>query len=56
MLHAGADIAFMESPRTKEECAILGKELAPKPVLINVLLNVGSSFPNFVPNRVFDLN
>jgi len=36
-LDAGADMAFMESPRTEEECAKLVKELAPKPVLINVL-------------------
>ncbi|KAF2179533.1 Phosphoenolpyruvate/pyruvate domain-containing protein [Zopfia rhizophila CBS 207.26] len=36
-LEAGADMAFMESPRTTEECATLVKELAPRPVLINVL-------------------
>ncbi|RYP06601.1 hypothetical protein DL764_003053 [Monosporascus ibericus] len=36
-LDAGADMAFMESPRTEEECRILVKECAPKPVLINVL-------------------
>ena len=34
---AGADMAFMESPRTKEEMRTLVKELAPHPVLINVL-------------------
>jgi 2-methylisocitrate lyase-like PEP mutase family enzyme len=39
-LDAGADMAFMESPRTEEECAQLVKKLAPKPVLINVLPNV----------------
>jgi len=36
-LDAGADMAFMESPRTEEECKVLVKECAPKPVLINVL-------------------
>ncbi|KAK4110000.1 carboxyphosphonoenolpyruvate mutase [Canariomyces notabilis] len=36
-LDAGADMAFMESPRTQDECATLVKELAPHPVLINVL-------------------
>lgn len=41
---AGADVAFMESPRTEEECATLVKELAPKPVLINVLPNVSTTF------------
>lgn len=40
-LDAGADMAFMESPRTEEECEILVKECAPKPVLINVLPHVG---------------
>lgn len=39
-VEAGADMAFMESPRTKEECAILVQELAPTPVLINVLPGV----------------
>lgn len=39
-MEAGADMAFMESPRTKEEMRILVKELAPHPVLINVLPNV----------------
>jgi 2-methylisocitrate lyase-like PEP mutase family enzyme len=39
-LDAGADMAFMESPRTKEECAYLVKECAPKPVLINILPHV----------------
>ncbi|KAH8816693.1 carboxyphosphonoenolpyruvate mutase [Xylogone sp. PMI_703] len=38
-LDAGADVAFMESPRTEEECQELVKALAPKPVLINVLPN-----------------
>jgi 2-methylisocitrate lyase-like PEP mutase family enzyme len=42
-LEAGADMAFMESPRTEEECKILVTELAPKPVLINVLPHVGNS-------------
>ncbi|KAI3570561.1 carboxyphosphonoenolpyruvate mutase [Fusarium oxysporum f. sp. albedinis] len=36
-MQAGADMAFMESPRTKEEMKILVEELAPHPVLINVL-------------------
>ncbi|KAH0183185.1 Annexin, partial [Aureobasidium melanogenum] len=36
-LDAGADMAFMESPRTEEECSELVRALAPKPVLINVL-------------------
>jgi len=36
-LDSGADMAFMESPRTEEECSALVKALAPKPVLINVL-------------------
>lgn len=39
-VQAGADMAFMESPRTKEEMQILVKELAPHPVLINVLPDV----------------
>jgi len=43
-MEAGADIAFMESPRTKEEMQILVKELAPHPVLINVLPNVSSDY------------
>jgi len=34
---AGADVAFMESPETEEECRRLVKELAPRPVMINVL-------------------
>jgi 2-methylisocitrate lyase-like PEP mutase family enzyme len=34
-LDAGADMAFMESPRTEDECKEL-KACAPKPVLINV--------------------
>ncbi|KAL2005197.1 hypothetical protein VTN00DRAFT_3047 [Thermoascus crustaceus] len=38
-LAAGADMAFMESPRTEEECATLVKEMDGKPVLINVLPN-----------------
>jgi 2-methylisocitrate lyase-like PEP mutase family enzyme len=33
----GADMAFMESPRTKDEMRTPVKELAPHPVLINVL-------------------
>ncbi|KAJ9493302.1 hypothetical protein H2202_011239 [Exophiala xenobiotica] len=36
-LDVGADMAFMESPRTEEECKELVKACAPKPVLINVL-------------------
>jgi len=36
-LDAGADMAFMESPRTEEECRQLVQACAPKPVLINVL-------------------
>lgn len=36
-LEAGADMAFMESPRTQDECVTLVRELAPHPVLINVL-------------------
>lgn len=39
-MEAGADMAFMESPRTKEEMRTLVKELAPHPVLINVLPDV----------------
>lgn len=39
-LDAGADMAFMESPRTEEECTKLVRALAPKPVLINVLPHV----------------
>ena len=39
-LDAGADMAFMESPRTREECMALVKECAPKPVLINILPHV----------------
>lgn len=39
-LEAGADMAFMESPRTEEECEILVKIMRDKPVLINVLPNV----------------
>jgi len=34
---AGADMAFMESPRTKEECRELVEALHPTPVLINIL-------------------
>lgn len=41
-VEAGADMAFMESPRTKEEMQILVKELAPHPVLINVLPDVSN--------------
>lgn len=41
-LAAGADMAFMESPRSEEECKILVKEMGDKPVLINVLPNVSS--------------
>lgn len=40
-MEAGADMAFMESPRTVEECATLVREFAGKPVLINVLPQVG---------------
>lgn len=36
---AGADVAFMESPRTMDEAARLVKALAPHPVMINVLPN-----------------
>jgi len=36
-LDAGADVAFMESPRGKDECARLVKALKGKPVMINVL-------------------
>ncbi|RDX46709.1 Phosphoenolpyruvate/pyruvate domain-containing protein, partial [Lentinus brumalis] len=36
---AGADVAFMESPRTMEEAERLVKALAPHPVMINVLPN-----------------
>jgi len=39
-LEAGADMAFIESPRTEEECVTLVKELAPKPVLINILPHI----------------
>lgn len=39
-LDAGADMAFMESPRSEDECKALVRECAPKPVLINVLPNV----------------
>lgn len=39
-MQAGADVAFMESPRTKDEMRVLVKELAPHPVLINVLPDV----------------
>ncbi|KAH9854381.1 carboxyphosphonoenolpyruvate mutase [Lenzites betulinus] len=38
-LDAGADVAFMESPRTKDEAARLVKALAPHPCMINVLPN-----------------
>lgn len=34
---AGADVAFMESPRTRDECERLVKALHPHPVMINVL-------------------
>jgi 2-methylisocitrate lyase-like PEP mutase family enzyme len=37
---ADADMAFMESPRTKDEMRTLVKELAPHPVLINVLPDI----------------
>jgi len=36
-LDSGADMAFMESPRTEDECKSLVEQLAPKPVLINIL-------------------
>ena len=39
-LEAGADCAFMESPRGKEACSRLVKALDGKPVLINVLPDV----------------
>lgn len=38
-LEAGADMAFMESPNTVEECKELVQSLAPHPVLINILPN-----------------
>ncbi|KAJ3548518.1 hypothetical protein NM688_g5288 [Phlebia brevispora] len=38
-LVAGADVAFMESPRTMDEAARLVKALTPHPVMINVLPN-----------------
>lgn len=38
-LQAGADVAFMESPRRMEESEKLVKALAPHPVMINVLPN-----------------
>ncbi|EED85152.1 predicted protein, partial [Postia placenta Mad-698-R] len=38
-LAAGADVAFMESPRTMEEGKRLVQALAPHPVMINVLPN-----------------
>jgi 2-methylisocitrate lyase-like PEP mutase family enzyme len=52
---AGADVAFMESPRTKEEMSELVRDLAPHPVLINVagcrfhlyILSLPLSFDNF---------
>lgn len=37
---AGADMAFMESPRTEEECRTLVREMGGVPVLINVLPGV----------------
>ncbi|KAK7894962.1 hypothetical protein LTR67_005701 [Exophiala xenobiotica] len=39
-LDAGAEMAFMVSPRTEDECKEL-KACAPKPVLINVCLLPG---------------
>ncbi|TPX66495.1 hypothetical protein SpCBS45565_g04479 [Spizellomyces sp. 'palustris'] len=33
----GADVGFVESPMTKEECKKVVESLAPRPVLINVL-------------------
>ncbi|GFF63172.1 hypothetical protein CNMCM6936_001982 [Aspergillus lentulus] len=36
---AGADMVFMESPRTEDECWTLVKEMGDVPVLINVLPN-----------------
>lgn len=38
-MEAGADMAFMESPNTVEECRELVESLAPHPVLINILPN-----------------
>ena len=38
-LAAGADVAFMKSPRTRDECKRLAKALHPHPVMINVLPN-----------------
>lgn len=38
-VECGADVAFMESPRTEDECRRLVQELAPHPVLINILPN-----------------
>jgi 2-methylisocitrate lyase-like PEP mutase family enzyme len=40
--HAGADVAFIESPWTKDEMRTLVRELAPHPVLINVLPDVNA--------------
>jgi 2-methylisocitrate lyase-like PEP mutase family enzyme len=37
---AGADMAFMESPRTEEECRTLVQEMGDVPVLINILPHV----------------
>lgn len=37
---AGADMAFMESPRGREEAERLVKALAPAPVMINILPDV----------------
>jgi len=36
-LDAGADMAFMESPRSEEECKYLVEQCSPKPVMINVI-------------------
>lgn len=36
---AGADVAFMESPRTRDEAQRLVKALHPHPVMINILPN-----------------
>ncbi len=46
---AGADMVFMESPRTEEECRTLVKEMGDVPVLINVLPNVSNSLIKRIP-------
>ena len=53
---AGADMAFMESPRTKDEMRTLVRELAPHPVLINVLPDVRFPFPSPVDCVGFEMD